>query len=233
MTSISTAAPVTTRSPASQVLTERLADALDDAQDIATAVYEHPNLRAVYPELVRMLHGVIRASVPLLRAAEHEAVRLSATGDPVATALIPYLQEHAIEELHHDDWLLDDYAALGLDPRAVLDLLPSPTVAAMVGAVYYWILHVHPVAIMGYLAVTEGWPPSLELIDEIQRRSGYPAEAFATLRHHSAIDPDHGDEMWELLDSLDLTETQLGVITDVAVHAMNYEVSAINELLQR
>ena len=223
--------PVAQPPPVSTIIAERLAVAVEEGHDVAVAFSEHPDLHSLYPELLRMLHGTIRAGVPLLRAAEHEAVRRSTSGDPVASELIPYLQQHAVEELHHDEWLLDDYAALGLDPHQVEERPPSTTVAALVGAIYYWIRHYHPVAILGYLAVTEGWPPSVELIDELQQRSGYPADAFTTLRHHSAIDPGHGDDLWIFMDSLDLTRDQIQVIGDAAVHSITLEIAAIDELV--
>ena len=34
------------------------------------------------------------------------------------------------------------------------------TAAALVGAQYYWIRHVHPVALLGYVMLLEGYPPS-------------------------------------------------------------------------
>ena len=49
---------------------------------------------------------------------------------------------------------------------------PSPTVAALVGAQYYWIEHVHPVGLLGYVLLLEGWPPTPETVEELRRRTG-------------------------------------------------------------
>jgi len=44
--------------------------------------------------------------------------------------------------------------------------------SARVGAQYYWIHHFHPVALLGYIAVLEGRPPSPTLVEELIERTG-------------------------------------------------------------
>jgi hypothetical protein len=225
-----TGEPTSDEPSAAEVVMTRLEPLVLASQTAATELTDHPEIAAIYPELVRMMHWTIRASVPLLRAAEAEALRLAAAGDPVAAALVRYLRHHVTEELHHDDWLLADYAALGLDRADILDSRPSATVAELVGAVYYWILHYHPVAILGHLAVREGVPPSAALIERLQQRTGYPPEAFGCLRHHAVIDPDHDDELWDLIDDLPLTSAQLDLIVEVGAHSVILGDAAIGDV---
>jgi hypothetical protein len=202
--------------------------ALDSVTD---RICGHPQLGAIYPELLRVEHGIVRASMPLLEIAVGEALRRATGGDAVAAAMVTYLSAHAEEEQHHDDWLLADFAALGRDPDEIDAEPPSPTVAAMVGAIYYWVLHYHPVALLGYLVVLEGFPPGVELIDEIAAKTTYPAAAFHTLRHHSAIDPHHGDELWQLLDHLPLEPCHVAIVATAALHTMDLFITAQDELL--
>jgi hypothetical protein len=68
---------------------------------------------------------------------------------------MPYLERHIEEERHHDEWTLDDLAAVGIEPAQTLAIRPTANVAALVGAQYYWILHHHPVALLGYMATLE------------------------------------------------------------------------------
>ena len=82
----------------------------------------------------------------------------------------------------------------------------------MVGSQYYWILHYHPAALLGYIAVLEGYPPSMAMIDGLVERTGYDRTAFRTLIAHSELDPGHADELDELLDRLPLTREQVGVV---------------------
>ena len=214
----------------SALVRSRLALMIPAAEHLAGRLCEHDRVDAIYPELLCLLHHTIRASVPLLETAEQRAAAL-AHDDPVAAGLVPYLREHAVEERHHDAWLLDDVAALGRDPHEITTRVPSPTIAAMVGAVYYWTLHYHPVAILGYLAVMEGTPPSVGLVDELQARSGHPADAFRTLRHHADVDPHHRAALWRLLDRLPLDPGQLEVVGTTAMHSLDLFVAAEQEIL--
>jgi hypothetical protein len=225
------AAPTTNRTPPSTIISTTLAATVTEAVAVAAQLRDHPDVRSLYPGLLRQLHGTVRASVPLLQAAEAEAVRRAGAGDAVAAALVGYYQRHAVEELRHDEWLLADYQATGGDPAEIWADPPSAAVATMVGAIYYWIFHFHPVALLGYLAVTEGAPPNLQLIDDLQQRTGYPIKAFHTLRHHAVIDIDHGDEVWDLIDQLPLTATHLDVINLAANHTIATQITLIRHLL--
>jgi hypothetical protein len=168
---------------------------------------DDPRLTDLYPEYLFATHCVIRASVPLMETASGRA-REIAEDDPVAAQLAGYLEEHIHEELNHDEWLLDDLEALGRPRSGILARPPAARVASLVGAQYYWINHYHPVSLLGYIAVLEGYPPSIEAIDVLMRRTGYDRDAFRTLIAHAELDPGHGDDLNELLDRLPLTPDQ-------------------------
>jgi hypothetical protein len=191
---------------------------------------EHPRVRELYPEYLFMSHSVIRASVPLMEAALAKA-RTTAADDPVSAALAPYLEEHIDEERDHDEWLLGDLEVLGRDRREILARPPSPTVAALVGAQYYWIFHYHPVTLLGYVSLLEGYPPSTELIQRLIDATGYPGEAFRTMIAHAELDPGHRDELNELLDSLPLTPEQSVALGVDAIQTVDLFTRAIDELV--
>jgi hypothetical protein len=191
---------------------------------------EHPRVRELYPEYLFMSHSVIRASVPLMEAALAKA-RTTAADDPVSAALAPYLEEHIDEERDHDEWLLGDLEVLGRDRREILARPPSPTVAALVGAQYYWIFHYHPVTLLGYVSLLEGYPPSTELIQRLIDATGYPGEAFRTMIAHAELDPGHRDELNELLDSLPLTPEQSVALGVSAIQTVDLFTRAIDELV--
>jgi hypothetical protein len=116
--------------------------------------------------------------------------------------------------LHHDETLLGDLEVLGIDRASVAERLPLPEVAALVGQQYYWILHFHPIAFLGYVAVMEGYPPTPELIETLIARTGVPRQAFKTYIEHAELDPGHRDHLDRTLDSLPLDqrhEAALGV----------------------
>src|SRR5204863_60824 len=82
----------------------------------------------------------------------------------------------------------------------VLRRMPSPTVASMIGAQYYWVLHHHPVAMLGDMMVREGYPSGVETVETLMARSGYPRAAFRTMERHAHLDLHHRDDLIELLD---------------------------------
>lgn len=198
---------------------------------VGDALIEHPRVRELYPEYLFTSHCVIRASVPLMETAKARAQEL-APADPVAAALVPYLEEHIPEELDHDEWLLQDLEVLGRDRESVLRRVPSPTVAALVGTQYYWILHCHPVALLGYIALFEGYPPAPEMIDRLAERTGYPRDAFRTMIGHAELDPGHREELDRLLDALPLTREQETLMSLSAMFSVDAFARALEEVVE-
>ena len=189
--------------------------------------WSQPDLTERYPELLFHIHCVVRASVPAMEAVRRRAEELAAS-DPVAAGVATYLSHHIPEELHHDDWLMDDIVALGAEREAVLARIPSSTAAALAGTLYYWALHVHPVAWMGYAAVIEGHPPSDQFLADTMKRTGIPAEGFRTYLKHARLDPHHSREMDEALDALPLTAEHTALIGVVAFQTM-HDLTALFE----
>jgi Iron-containing redox enzyme len=191
--------------------------------------WSQPDLPERYPELLFHIHCVVRATVPAMEAARRKAEDLAAS-DPVAAGVAAYLARHIPEELHHDEWLLDDMVALGASRDAVMRRIPSATAAALVGTLYYWVLHAHPVAWMGYAAVAEGHPPSDQFLLDTIARTGIPAEGFRTYLKHARLDPHHAREMDEALDALPLTAGHNALIGVVAFHTMHGLARLFEEL---
>jgi Iron-containing redox enzyme len=198
----------------------------------AARLVEHPRVRELYPEYLFMSHCIIRASVPLMETALERAGSM-ASGDPVASGLADYLGRHIDEERDHDEWLLDDLEAIGIDRSATLARSPSPTVAWAVGAQYYWVLHYHPVVLLGWIGLLEGYPPTPAVIDRLMAGTGYGPEAFRTLTLHAELDPGHGDELFEALDRLPLTPEQSTAIGLNAISSVHLLARARDEVTAR
>ena len=189
--------------------------------------WTHPQLRALYPRYLVMLHTLIRGNVPLMTAARDAALQMAST-DPTGFMVAEYMDKHLEEERHHDDWLLDDLEVLGVPREDVLAHVPTPSVAALSGSQFYYVQYYRPVAILGYVAVLEGQPPTKTLLDAAQRRTGYPDGAFAVMRMHGELDPGHIDEMYEFLDSLPLdSDAMLAITTNaLATHELARRIMA-------
>ncbi len=199
--------------------------------DASRRLVSHPRFREIYPEWLVLWHGMIRASVPLLETASATARELP--DDPVAVRLAGYFAHHVPEERDHDEWLLSDLAALGISRDEVLRRVPSPTVAALVGSQYYWVQHVHPVGLIGYIALLEGYPTTRQDVDHLQSASGLGPEAFRTLRLHADLDVHHGAELDDLVDSLPMSDQQRELVGLSALASVRLMARAQHELLDR
>lgn len=184
-----------------------------------SAYWQSGDPRARYLGYLRMMHTVLRASVPLMESAAARCAE-RAGHDPVAAPLRGYLLSHIAEERGHDAWLVQDLRAAGGAAAALATAQPAPTVAALAGAQYYWINHHHPVCLLGYIAVLEGHAPRPRLAARLQARTGLPAEAFATMVHHAEVDADHTAQLYRLLDTLPLTEAQESALSVTALHTV-------------
>lgn len=193
-------------------------------------LWEHPRIRDLYPEYLVATHGVIRASVPLM---ERALERAQATDDPAAAGLAEYLEHHVDEERGHDDWLLEDLQVLGRSRDEVLARPPSTSVAALVGAQYYWIEHHHPVALLGYIGLLEGYPPTIADVDALMTRTGYEREAFRTLIRHAELDPLHRDDFDEMLDRLPLSPEQSAVIGLSGLYSINAFTRVVVDIMEQ
>ena len=186
----------------------------------ATArVWRGPQPAVRYGEYLCLMHAIVRASVPLLEQAGGRCAELG-PADPVARPLARYLAEHAAEERDHDAWLLADLRAIGWDPDEPLRRVPPPVVAELVGAQYYWLLHHHPVALLGYVAVLEEQPGAPALPDALERLTGLPPAGFRTLRAHVAEDPEHRARLDLVLDELPLTPDHEALVALSALHTV-------------
>lgn len=183
----------------------------------AARLWAVPDQSASYADYLVRMHFLTRASVPLMeRALEHAR---SLSDDPVAAMLVPYFEHHIPEERGHERWIVEDLPVI--DPIAAARVAEIPSVAAaeMVGAQYYWLTHHHPVAVLGYIMFAEGSPPATRGIDALRELTGLPKEAFRTLYRHAKLDVRHRRELFALVDSLPLTETQIACVSTAATHA--------------
>jgi hypothetical protein len=182
---------------------------------------EHPRARELYPHYLTVGYHVTVGLIHLMEAALARA-RALAPGDRVAAGLVEYLERHIPEEMHSEEpggATLDDLAALGVDPAALRTQQPSPKVAALIGAVYYWIFHFHPVAVLGYLEL-EAYHPNVSGVELLIERTGLPREGFRQLLLHAKLDVAHARDLHRVLDSLPLEPHHEQLIGLTALHTM-------------
>lgn len=203
-----------------EALRHALAPAMPRLRAATARMWAAPEPAPRYVEYLCAMHALVRASVPLMAAAVRRCEEWG-PGDPVCPPLARYLHAHSAEERDHDAWILADLAAVGADPGEPLRRVPPPAVAELAGAQYYWLLHHHPVGLLGYIAVLEDEPGPVGLPDLLAARTGLPAAGFRTLRAHVAEDPGHRGALDAVLDGLPLTPGHEAAVTVSALHAVS------------
>jgi hypothetical protein len=141
------------------------------------------------------------------------------------------LEHHIKEEMGHDEWTLEDLEFIGVPRGDVLRRIPSPMVASIIGAQYYWIFHHHPVAHLGQVMVIEGYPGRAESIDRLVTLTGYPRRAFRTMEKHSHLDVHHRDDLIDHVNQLPLREEHHAILEMSAVHVVRTSVGLYREVL--
>lgn len=197
---------------------------------VSHALWSHHAFGHLYPDLLAVVYGVIRASVPLMEAAR-DALGGHAQ-DQLTSALDAYFRRHIPEETGHDEWVLEDLQTLrdGPDPRWSTS---SPSVATLVGAQYYWLRHLHPLTLLGYIAVIEGDPVDIALVQDVGRRHGLPESSLRAYVRHGHLDLAHSADLDVLLNTLALTRSQEGWIAQSAFHTVAWLTTILEELLER
>ncbi|HEY4051152.1 MAG TPA: iron-containing redox enzyme family protein [Acidobacteriaceae bacterium] len=193
-------------------------------------VWSHPRLGELYPEFIFAMYGVTVASAPAMRAAAQRCGGLRNI-DPLASWLQGYYLEHAEEEEGHGEWLLADLGSFGVSRERVLERLPYPSIAALVGSQYYWMWHVHPIAYLGYIAVLEA-PAQMEFLQEVSKRTGIPLSSMSCHTRHAELDPGHVAEFDAALDSLHLNERHRNLITVSAITTIGHLEQVFKDILE-
>ncbi|MDQ2873510.1 MAG: iron-containing redox enzyme family protein [Actinomycetota bacterium] len=199
------------------------------ALDVASGLLWHsPDPSAAYARYLAAMYPVTRAAVPLMRFARRRCLRHPA--DRLSRPLISFLTRHIHEERGHDLWVGADLAALGEDPGRLAGALPVPAITGLIGGQYQLIADVHPIALLGCIALLESAPPGAPLIEHV-RGFTRQAGATATLSGHAASDSAHGQAVFALLDGLRLDARLRAAVGYSALHTARQAVALFGELV--
>jgi pyrroloquinoline quinone (PQQ) biosynthesis protein C len=114
----------------------------------------------------------------------------------------------------HQEWILNDIAALGEDKEAVRYGTPNIETELMVSYAWDTIQRRNPVGFFGMVLVLEGTSVELAVraADAIETTLELPKEAFSYLRSHGSLDIEHVDFYERLMNRLELVEDQNAII---------------------
>jgi pyrroloquinoline quinone (PQQ) biosynthesis protein C len=103
------------------------------------------------------------------------------------------IKEYIVEEIGHEQWILEDLEACGVDSIEVVNSQPNFETELLVSYVYDYIDRINPVGFFGMVLVLEGTSTAIatETARLVQDKLGLPDNAFHYLRSHGEIDQEH------------------------------------------
>lgn len=146
--------------------------------------------------LVQAYHHV-RHTVPLLMAT---GSRMDSKQEWLREAIAGYIEE----ELGHQEWILDDIQACGLDREKARESKPGTATELMIAYAYDTVQRINPLGFFGMVLVLEGTSVELagKAADIIQDSLGLPDNAFSYLRSHGSLDQEHIRFYEKLVDKI-------------------------------
>ncbi|WP_277372644.1 iron-containing redox enzyme family protein [Pseudomonas sp. AA-38] len=149
----------------------------------------------------------VKHTVPLLMAC---GARLPERLEWLREAIAEYIEE----ETGHQEWVLNDIAACGVDKEAVRHGTPRLPTELMVAYVYDHIARHNPVGFFGMVNVLEGTSIALatQAAGIIQDKLRLPSQAFSYLNSHGSLDLDHIEFFKKLMSRLDNDDDKAAVV---------------------
>lgn len=189
-----------------QTQTEQARQYLLEA-DIIREVFHGEITKGQYISFLQQAFHHVKHTVPLLMAC---GARLDDSKEWLREAIGHYIEE----EMGHQEWILNDVAACGVDKELVRHSQPSFATEMMVSYAYDCINRKHPLCFFGMVNVLEG--TSIALADQaaqhIGDQLGLPKQAFSYLTSHGALDIEHIDFFKGLMNRITCEQEQAMII---------------------
>lgn len=160
-----------------------------------------------YTSFLTQAYHHVRHTVPLLMAC---GARLPARLEWLRTAIGEYIEE----EMGHQEWVLDDLVACGVDREAAATSVPSIQTELMVAYAYDTIARGNPAGFFGMVLVLEGTSVALatNAAQTIEASLGLPRSAFSYLLSHGDLDIGHMGLFEGLMNRLDSPDDQAAIV---------------------
>jgi pyrroloquinoline quinone (PQQ) biosynthesis protein C len=151
----------------------------------------------LYVAFLTQAYHHVKHTTPLLMAA---GSRIPSEKEWLRDAIAEYIEE----EVGHQEWILNDIAACGIDKETVRFSTPNFHTELMVSYAYDQIARVNPLCFFGMVQVLEGTSiaAATPAADSIQAALGLPNSAFSYLRSHGSLDLEHVDFFKGLMNKI-------------------------------
>lgn len=163
--------------------------------------------RGQYLAFLGQAYHHVRHTVPLLMAC---GSRLGSSHEWLKRAITEYIEE----EYGHEQWILNDIAAAGGNPKEAAAAKPHVTTQAMVAYAYHQVDRGNPVGFFGMVHVLEGTSTALATLaaEKIQTNLALPDSAFSYLTSHGSLDLEHVKFFEMLMNQLTAQDDKQAVI---------------------
>ena len=166
---------------------------------------------STYQAFLTQAYYHVRHTTPLLMAC---GSRIPHQKEWLRNAISEYIEE----EVGHQEWILNDLAATGVDPEPVRHGTPHLSTEVMVAYAYDMVNRNNPLSFFGMVLVLEGTSIALatQAAAEIQNRLNLPDTAFSYLNSHGSLDIEHMHFFENLMNKIEDAEDRQAII-----HAAN------------
>jgi len=160
-----------------------------------------------YVAFLTQAYHHVKFTVPLLMAT---GARLPESREWLRTAVAEYIKD----EIGHQEWILNDIAACGIDRNLIRKSVPAAATELMVAYAWDMVMRRDPVGFFGMVHVLEGTSVSLAdmAAERIKQKLSLPEEAFSYLRSHGSIDQTHIRFLEELMNQFEASDDQALII---------------------
>jgi pyrroloquinoline quinone (PQQ) biosynthesis protein C len=151
--------------------------------------------RAQYVAFLKEAYFHVKQTVPLLMAC---GSRLTDDREWLRAAVAHYIDD----EYGHENWILNDIRACGVDADLIRNDEPSRATELMVSYAWDTIQRRDPIGFFGMVYVLEGTSVALatQAANTLQTSLNLPKEAFSYLLSHGSIDQEHVQFLESLLN---------------------------------
>lgn len=132
-----------------------------------------------------------------------------------------YLYQHMQEEKGHEDWVLNDLAAVGVDRTTALAYAPSAHTLALTGYNYWAADRKHPCSVLGMLYTLEviasvyGGAFANAIKDSLLLQGEH---GVSFINSHATLDAEHMKNLREVANTLTDAESQASVVESALVN---------------
>ena len=136
-----------------------------------------------------------------------------------------FLYDHMKEEKGHEDWVLNDLAAMGVEAAAALRHKPGPHMLALNGYNYWSADRLHPCAALGMLYALEviasvyGGPISAAITESLMLQD---ERGISFISSHATLDAEHMADLRVVLNTIKDDEAKQAVIESTAFNFFHF-----------